>query len=76
MQEIECLMIETKNKKLFIEESALPQIIEFCKLNKNKIFKVKLLEGNLLSTKELASQICDANSQKDKFRYETINQLV
>jgi hypothetical protein len=71
---MQCLMIETKdNRKFFTYEENLESLSEFSKVFNTTISIVEIKTSNcILTLKELASVICEANYQKPSTQYEVI----
>lgn len=68
-----CLMIETKDKrKFFTHEKNFPMLIDFAKTFNAEISVVKLQEGQILDLADLAPALCDATYKRPKSNYEIL----
>ena len=72
-----CLLIETKDKRKFLtHEKNFTLLIEFSKTFNAEISTVNLETGTMLELEELAPAICNPLYKKPKFKYEIIEQKV
>lgn len=74
---MKCLMIETKDKRVFFtNKNNFVQLSEFIKVFKPSVFLVDMKKGELLEIEKLANLLCDTEYKKqNNVYYEVIKEV-